>query len=56
MNRSDPTTADVLRRATAGERITLEDVQRLTKAGRADLVNAAHRDDRIDTQARPINR
>lgn len=44
----DVIAADVVRRATAGERITLEDVNRLTRAGRSDLINAAHRDDRID--------
>ncbi|WP_062518539.1 hypothetical protein [Demequina gelatinilytica] len=50
----DPTTADAIHRASLGQVISLEDVSRLAVAGRADLVNLAHREDRIDTHRKDI--
>ncbi len=42
-----PADAAVIRRAAAGEPVTLEDVATLARLGRHDLVNEAHRDNRI---------
>lgn len=44
----DVTVGDAIARATAGQRLSLEDVNRLTAGGRSDLVMAAQRANLID--------
>lgn len=44
----DVTVGDAIARATAGQRLTLEDCDRLTDAGHTRLVMDAHRAGRVD--------